>query len=74
MKSRSRFKTLRDYVNAQPRTKSQNEIAEELGITPSMLSEYIHGRRVPSKETALRISRQCHISLENLIDPEGVRA
>jgi transcriptional regulator with XRE-family HTH domain len=74
MKHRSRFKTLRDYVNAQPRTKSQNEIAEDLGISPSALSLYLNGHRIPAREIALRLSRQCGVPLESLLDPETVRA
>lgn len=67
MKGRSRFKTLRDYVNAQPRTKTQNEIAKELGIAPSALSQYLNGVRTPSKEIALRLSDEIGIPLENLL-------
>jgi transcriptional regulator with XRE-family HTH domain len=68
---RSRFKTLRAYVEAQPRLKSQNDIARELGISPSALSSYLSGVRMPGREVALRISAKCGIPLENLLTPEA---
>jgi transcriptional regulator with XRE-family HTH domain len=69
----SRFKTLRDYVDAQPRQKTQSDIAADLGLVPSQLSMYLNGVRRPSRDVALRISRQCGIPLEGLLDPEERR-
>lgn len=73
MKGTSRFKTLRAYVDAQPRSKTQNEIAVELGLTPSQLSLYLTGARTPSRETALRLSREFGFDLESLLDPPAER-
>lgn len=70
----SRFKTLRAYVDAQPRRKTQNQIAHELGLSQSQLSLYLTGARTPSRDVALRLSRQCEISLEGLLDPEEAKA
>lgn len=74
MKSVSQFKTLRGYVDSQPRTKTQGDIASELGLAENTLSQYLGGHRIPSREVALRLSRDFDISLEGLLDPEGVRA
>lgn len=74
MKQRSRFKTLRAYVDAQPRRKTQNEIAKELGLSQSQLSLYLTGARIPSREVALRLSREIGIDLENLLDPQVAKA
>lgn len=68
---RPRFQTLREYVNAQPRTKTQSDIAAELDIAPNTLSQYLGGHRTPSREIALRLASQCDISLEGLLDPEA---
>jgi len=74
VKTRSRFKTLRAYVDAQPRRKTQNEIALELGLSQSQLSLYLSGLRTPSRETALRLCRTHGFDLERLLDPEEVKA
>lgn len=62
-----RFRSLREYVNSQPRTKTQGQIAAELGIAPNTLSQYLNGRSTPSKEIALRLSADFDISLEGLL-------
>lgn len=72
MKQTSQFKTLRDYVDAQPRTKTQGEIAQELDIAENTLSQYLGGHRTPSREIALRLHRDHGIDLEGLLDPEAV--
>lgn len=74
MKTISQFKTLRGYVNAQPRTKTQGDIAVELGIAENTLSQYLGGHRTPSREVALRLSREFDISLEGLLDPDSVQS
>lgn len=74
VKSSSRFKTIRDYVNAQPRTKTQGEIAREMDLAENTLSQYLGGHRFPSREVALRLHRDFGISLEGLLDPSGSEA
>jgi transcriptional regulator with XRE-family HTH domain len=74
VKVSSQFKTLRGYVNAQPRTKTQGEIAVDLGLAENTLSQYLGGHRIPSREVALRLSRDFDISLEGLLDPDSVRS
>lgn len=69
MKSSSQFKTLREYVDAQPRTKTQGEIAGELGLAENTLSQYLGAHRIPSRDVALRLWREHGISLEGLLDP-----
>jgi transcriptional regulator with XRE-family HTH domain len=72
MKSRSRFETLRDYVAVQPRQKTQGDIARELGLSESTFSQYLNGKRIPQRDTALRLSREFGISLEGLLNPGDV--
>jgi transcriptional regulator with XRE-family HTH domain len=67
--SRPHYKSIREYVNAQPRTKRQAEIAADLGLNASSLAAYMGGHRVPSRETALRLAQDFNISLEGLLDP-----
>jgi transcriptional regulator with XRE-family HTH domain len=74
VKSDSQFKTLRDYVNAQPRTTTQGEIATRLGIAENTLSQYLGGRRTPGRGLALRLHRDFDISLEGLLDPASAEA
>lgn len=74
MNRSSRFKTLRAYVDAQPRRKTQNDIAAELGLSPSQLSLYLTGARIPSREVALRLFQDFKISLEGLLDPPAEKA
>jgi plasmid maintenance system antidote protein VapI len=69
MKRRSRFKSLRDYVNAQPRTKRNPEIARELGLTPGSLAAFLGWHRVPNRDTALRLSKDFGIDLQGLLEP-----
>lgn len=70
MNKRSRFKTLREYVHSQTRGKTQGDVARELGVSESSLSSYLSGARIPTREVALRIAKQCGVSLESLLDPE----
>ena len=67
---RARFPTLRAYVASQPRTMTQREIAQTLGLSPVVLSLYIHGHRRPKHDTALRLSRDFGIDLRGLLDPK----
>lgn len=69
MKQRSRFATLRQYVDAQLRTKSQGEVAGDLGLAQNTLSQYLSGQRIPRRDVALRLARELGIPLENLLNP-----
>jgi plasmid maintenance system antidote protein VapI len=70
VKKRSRFKTLREYVEAQPRQKSQGDIARELGMSESALSCYLNGKRTPGRLMGIRLSKELGIPLENLLNPD----
>lgn len=71
---RSRFKTLREYVDRQPRQKNQGDIARDLGISESALSSYLTGARIPSRGVALRLEEKTGIPVQNLIDPARASA
>lgn len=60
-------------MNAQPRTKTQGDIARELALAENTLSQYLGGHRFPAREVALRLHRDFGISLEGLLDPFGQR-
>ena len=64
---------MRDYVAAQPRTKTQYDIARELDVAPNTLSVYLSRNCVADKFIARRISLQCDIPLENLLFPPEQR-
>lgn len=64
------FKTLREYVDAQPRQKSQGDIARDLGVSQSALSSYLTGARIPSRDVALRLEEKTGVPVQNLIDPD----
>jgi hypothetical protein len=68
-----KFATLWEYVNAQPRTKSFADMAEECGCTPSQFSEYVWGRRKPSGAMALRIKKRVAVAIEGLLAGEPMR-
>lgn len=69
---RSRFKTLRDYVEAHKGTKTQGKIARDLGLAANTLSQYLNGHRIPQRDVALRLARELDISLEGILNPSGV--
>lgn len=71
VKAAPAYRTLKEFVNAQPREREYQDMAAELGILPSQLSQYLNGARTPSREIALRLSREFNISLEGLLDPEA---
>jgi plasmid maintenance system antidote protein VapI len=58
-------------VDAQPRTKTQGDIARELDLAENTFSQYLGRHRFPSRETALRLHREFGISLEGLLDPDS---
>lgn len=65
----TRFKTLRAYVQSFKQPVTQRHIASVLGVTEPELSEYLSGRKSPSKAVALRLYREHRIDLEGLLDP-----
>ena len=65
---------MREWFDAQPRRKTQVILARELGVSQSILSLYLSGDRIPSREVAIRLSRQLNIPLEGLLDPEVAKA
>jgi transcriptional regulator with XRE-family HTH domain len=71
MRKRIRFQSIHELVASYPRTVTQGEIARELGISESSLSNYLKGRP-PSRETALRLRRDFGVSLEGLLDRTAV--
>lgn len=70
--NQTQFKTLRDYVDSRKVT--QGDIAREMKIAENTLSQYLSGRNTPSREIALRLSREFGISLEGLLDPSSQAA
>lgn len=72
--SSERYKTLRAYVAAQPRGKSTEAIAAELGVGTAALYAWLKGDRFPTREVALRLSKNFGISLAGLLDPEVQQA
>lgn len=66
---RVEYRSLRDYVAVQPRQLRQGDIARRMGLSQSALSLYLRGHRVPSRDIAIRLSREFGISLEGLLDP-----
>ncbi len=65
--------TLGDYVrDARQRANLRlRELAEELGITPSYLSDIENDRRVPSQEVLEGIARRLHLDLDELLARAG---
>lgn len=74
MNKRSRFKTLREYVDAQPRSKTQGDIARELEVSESALSGYLSKARTPNKDTAERLAKKTGIPVQYLLYPEMAQA
>jgi transcriptional regulator with XRE-family HTH domain len=72
--SRPRYKSLRAFVDAQPRGKAHAEIASDLGLTLSALNAYLGGHRLPGREVALRLSKDFGIDLAGLLDPALAQA
>ncbi len=67
-----RYASLREFVNAHPRTMTQGEIAKKIGLHQGTLSSYLVRNTAPGREVALRLSREFNISLEGLLDPPPV--
>ena len=45
------------------------ELRNALGVTPSALSLYINGHRIPARDVALRLADLTGVPLENILDP-----
>lgn len=65
--SRRRYATLKAYFKAT--RASQAEIAARVGVTPSAMSLYVRGKRIPQPAIAIRLSQICNVSLESLLAP-----
>lgn len=75
MKSTSRrergsFKTIKAYIDAQPRGMRQVDIANDLGIAHGLLSELKGGKRPVGGGLARRLSRLTGVPLESLLAAE----
>lgn len=57
-----RLKGLRDKYGL-----SQKQVAERLGVSPSIVSGYETGERTPSTEVLLALSRLYHVSTDYLL-------
>lgn len=70
-KGRARFKNLRAYVerrlNTEPRLTKQ-KIASDLGVSPSALTLYLKGERIPQPAIALRIAAKAGVDLASLLE------
>ena len=65
--SKRRYATLKGFFKAT--RASQSEIAARVGVTPSAMSLYVRGKRIPQPAIALRLSQICNVSLESLLSP-----
>ena len=65
--SRRRHATLKAFFRAT--RASQAEIAARVGVTPSAMSLYVRGKRIPQPAIAIRLSHICNVSLESLLSP-----
>lgn len=61
------YKSLRAYVDAQPRTQTLEDIAASLKLTRPALVSYLGGHRVPGRLTAKRLSKKTGVPLETLL-------
>lgn len=50
----------------------QKDLANKLGVSPSMIAQYESGRRTPSEETLIRISALLDVPYHSLIDVEQI--
>lgn len=63
--SRRRYATLSAFFEAT--RARQAEIAEKVGVTPSAMSLYVRGKRIPQPQIALKLAQVCSVSLESLL-------
>ncbi|QWK19738.1 MAG: XRE family transcriptional regulator [Hydrogenobacter thermophilus] len=50
---------------------TQREFAERVGVSKSLISEYVHGKRIPPKKTLALISKTFNVSMRWLAEGEG---
>ena len=67
--SRRQYASLREFFEAHPGL-SQADVANDVGVTPSAMSRYANGDRIPQPAIALKLSRRTGVSLESLLDPQ----
>jgi transcriptional regulator with XRE-family HTH domain len=68
----AKFKTLKQFVAAREKKgRRRYQVADELQISPSMLTEYLSRVRTPSRTTAKRIADLTGIPVTNLLYPSG---
>jgi len=65
------FPSLRAWLNAQPRTQRQEDLASSLGITGPSFSQYLNGRRRPSLATARMLSQKTGVPVESILYPDA---
>jgi transcriptional regulator with XRE-family HTH domain len=70
--SRRRYATLRGYFKAT--RARQAEIATRVGVSPSAMSLYVRGKRIPQPAIALKLAQVCSVSLESLLSGKGSKA
>jgi len=63
--SKKRYESLSEYIS-KTRVR-QSELADMVGVTPSAISLYLKGKRIPVPEIALRLSKVCNVSLETIL-------
>jgi transcriptional regulator with XRE-family HTH domain len=63
--SKRRYATLNAFFKET--RASQSEIAEKIGVTPSAMSLYVRGKRIPQPAIALKLAQVCSVSLESLL-------
>lgn len=64
--SKKRYRSLSDFLEDHPRL-NQSALAELVGVTPSAISLYLKGERIPVPEVALRLSEVCKVPLKTLL-------
>lgn len=62
--SKKRYRTLSAYLADHP---NQTRLAEQVGVSPSAISLYIKGERIPVPAVALKLAKLCRVPLETLL-------
>ena len=68
MGRKTRFRTIREFVDSHPRTISQNQIARKLGVAPPTLSQWLSGTFKPGLQTAIRLKKEYGIEVDGWLD------
>lgn len=50
---------------------TQKELAEQLGVSPQHLNNWVNGRTVPKLKTLLRMSRILNCTINDIYDKDG---